>query len=65
MGLLYCALAVACFTGFYLLVGLSQKRGSDPMGRNLATFAVGALLSAAAAMPVAASQFPGKLIVIG
>lgn len=65
MGFIFCGIAVACFTAFYLLVTFSQKRGTDPMGLNLATFATGLLFGTAAAMPVSPGQFPMNLILIG
>jgi drug/metabolite transporter (DMT)-like permease len=65
MGLLFCGAAVLSFSGLYLAVGRSQKFGVNPTGLNFATFAMGALLSVAAALPVSAAQFPVPLIVVG
>jgi drug/metabolite transporter (DMT)-like permease len=65
MGLLFCGAAVVCFSGLYLVVGRSQKFGVNPMGLNLAAFAMAALLSMAAALPLSAGLFPGRLIVAG
>src|SRR5205823_4712445 len=58
MGILFCQAAVLCFTAFYLLVGYSQKRKTDPIGLNLSTFVAATVLSVAAAGGVRASQFP-------
>lgn len=65
MGLIYCGAAMLCFSGLYLAVGRSQKFGTNPMGLNFAAFAVGAVLSVLAALPVTAAQFPGRLMVVG
>src|SRR5437763_16498986 len=65
MGMLFCQAAVLCFTAFYLLVGYSQKRKTDPIGLNLATFVAATVLSVAAAGGVRASQFPPALLAIG
>lgn len=65
MGLLFCGAAVIFFSGLYLAVGRSQKSGAEPMGLNLAAFAVGALFSLLAALPVSAEQFPARLMGVG
>lgn len=65
MGLIFCLAAMLCFSGLYLAVGRSQKRGTNPMGLNFAAFAVGGVLSVAAAMPVTAAQFPPRLVFAG
>src|SRR5579863_9287211 len=65
MGIILCVAAIAFFSGMYLLLGRSQKRGSEPMGINLVAFVAGAIISLASAVPIGASQFPARLIVIG
>jgi drug/metabolite transporter (DMT)-like permease len=65
MGIFFSFLAIAFFTAMYLLLGQSQKRGSEPMGINVSAFITGAVISFALALPVDAGSFPGRLIVIG
>jgi len=64
MPVLFCLLAVLCFSGLYLVVGQSQKRGIDAMGLNFAAFCAGAVLSAAA-LPSGAVFSPARLVVVG
>jgi drug/metabolite transporter (DMT)-like permease len=62
---LYCLFAVAGFSGFYLVLGASQKRGGDPTGLNLVGCFVGAGLSLASACPLHAAAFPRGAVVTG
>ena len=65
MGIVFCLAAIAFFSCMYLLLGQSQKRGAEPMGINLVAFVAGAVISLASAVPMAAAQFPARLILIG
>jgi drug/metabolite transporter (DMT)-like permease len=65
MGILLCLLATAFFTGMYLLLGHSQKRGAEPMGLNLAAFLTGTLVSFLLALPVGLASFPARLVLVG
>jgi len=62
---LYCLFAVAGFSGFYLVLGASQKRKGDPTGLNLVGCFVGAGLSLASACPLHAAAFPRGAVVTG
>jgi drug/metabolite transporter (DMT)-like permease len=62
---LYCLFAVAGFSGFYLVLGASQKRRGDPTGLNLVGCFVGAGLSLASACPLHAAAFPRAVVVTG
>jgi drug/metabolite transporter (DMT)-like permease len=64
MGVLFCLLAILSFSGLYLVVGQSQKRGIDAMGLNFAAFCAGAVLSVAA-LPPGAASFPARLALVG
>ena len=65
MGSVFVALAVLAFTGFYLLLSLSQKRGNDALGVSLATCCAATAFSVGAAVPLAPAQFPLQLLWIG
>jgi drug/metabolite transporter (DMT)-like permease len=62
---LYCFLAVAGFSAFYLVLGASQKRNSDPTGLNLVGALVGAMLSMASTYPLRVSAFPRGVVLTG
>ncbi len=63
--LLFCAAAILLFSGLYLILGRSGRRGVDPIGLNFAAFSAGALFSTAVALPVTAAQFPPRLVLVG
>jgi drug/metabolite transporter (DMT)-like permease len=65
MGIVLCLVAVGFFSAMYLLLGRSQKRGAEPMGVNLAAFVAGAVASFVFAVPVSASSFPPRLVLVG
>jgi drug/metabolite transporter (DMT)-like permease len=58
-------MGVIAFSGFYLLIGQSQKKGCEALALNFVVFGVGTILAIAAALLVSSSQFPIKLIWIG
>jgi uncharacterized membrane protein len=65
MGFLWCMGGVVAFSGFYLIVGQSQKKGCEALALNFVVFGVGTILAIAAALPVNSGQFPMKLVWIG
>ena len=62
---LYCLFAVASFSGYYLVLGASQRRKSDPTGLNLVGSFVGAGLSLTGACPLHVAEFPRAVVVTG
>lgn len=65
MGILFCLAGVVCFSAFYLVLDLSQRRKADALGLNLATFLTGTLLSVVATGGIHAGRFPPALLAIG
>jgi drug/metabolite transporter (DMT)-like permease len=65
MGILWCILGVIAFSGFYLLVDYSQKKGCEVLAINFVVFGVGTILALIAALPMKTGQFPMKLVWIG
>lgn len=65
MSYLFCAFGVIGYSGIYLLLGGSQKKKADPSGINLAIYCAGGLLSAAAALPLHAAEFPRGVVFTG
>lgn len=62
---LYCLLAVAGYSGFYLFLGASQKRKGDPTGLNLVASFAGGGFSLACAYPIHMAEFPRGVVVTG
>jgi drug/metabolite transporter (DMT)-like permease len=65
MGSLYCLLALVSFGTFYLLLGGTKGRNSDPIGVNLAAFGTGGVLSILAAAPANPLRAPSMVFGIG
>jgi drug/metabolite transporter (DMT)-like permease len=58
-------LAVLSFTMFYLLLGFSQKQGTDALGVSFTTCCAATLFSVGAAIPLVPGRFPLQLLWIG